>query len=168
MKDQKENKETVDKKEILDYSKYTFEDNQTIEMSSYIMNVVRDFVQEVLDEDGVGIYSPITPKFDMVNRKTGLPHTGKRLTKEKLKDYDKVFSLNKTVNSEPDIQLLRLGIKALGVINFLNSVHKENIDSGRGILISELNNKIAELKKEVSDLKKPNEDVSDPKVILES
>lgn len=128
----------VEEQEPLNYKEYTFRPNQTLEVQAPILSIARQFAEEVLSKEGVGTERLTAPRFEWLHKETGVP-AKPNMSKEKLeKNYQKVFSFDKTIKAEGAEYIKELGKKALSFINLLNSVHKDNIDSGKGVLISEL------------------------------
>jgi hypothetical protein len=126
-----------------DYTQFTFKPNEQLEVAAPILGILRQFAEEVLNKEGVGVFRATSPRFEYLHKEKGTPaKTG--MAKAKLeKDYSKVFSLEKTIAANTDEFLLDLGKRALSVINLLNSVHKDNVDSGKAILRSELEAEMA-------------------------
>ena len=156
-------KESNKEQEPIKYHEYAFESNKSLEVSAFIIDKFRDFVQEVLDTEGVGIQNFFNSKFDLINKETGVPHTGKKIPAEKMDNFEKIFNFNRTLQSPPDTRLLHLGMRALAMTNLLNQTHKHNVDIGNGILKSELENK------NTVDTQEGNQtQETAPKVILES
>ena len=126
-----------------DYTQYTFKPNEQLEVAAPILGILRQFAEEVLNKEGVGIFRATSPRFEYVHNETGIPAKS-GTSKAKLdKEYSKVFSLEKTIAANTDEFLLDLGKRALSVINLLNSVHKDNVDSGKAVLRSELEAEMA-------------------------
>lgn len=120
-----------------DYSKYTFRPNTDLTVSSTILDLLRKFTEEVLSKEGVGVLRGTEPQTTYFHIETGVPAKS-IANKKKKEEWVESFDWPKTQKAKPTELLLDLGMKSLAVLELLNSILKENVDDGKGVLKTEL------------------------------
>jgi hypothetical protein len=136
-------KETTKKQEeTKDYSQYTFRPNADLTVSATVLNIVRQFCEEIISKENIGVIRMTRPRYQYLNNKTGQP-SKKGTKQDKLeKDYTYTYNHAATMQAQPEEHLLEMGKKSLALIEVLNSVHRDNVDLGNGILKATLEKEI--------------------------
>lgn len=119
-----------------DYSNHAFRKDTKLEVTPMFLESVYKYLERVLSEDGVGTYTLTEPRFEYVDPETS--KVVKKVTKANQDKVRKIFSLEKTMAVEPTQHLTKIGIQTLALLEAVNMVRLENMESGKGVPVEEL------------------------------
>ena len=146
-----ENAKTTEKREIKDYTKYSFGPGDILQVEPQVLDMVRNFVNEVLTAEGVGISRVTTPRYTFMHNETGLPAKSGTKKEELDRSYTRTYDHAKTMSAAVEELILPLGKKSLAILEILNFTHKQNLDNGVGDTIENIKARMAAEEKASQD-----------------
>lgn len=141
------------KREIKDYSKYTFREDEVLEVEPMFLENIHKMLDLIINKEGVGSHYLTAPRFDNVNRETS--KVVKKVTKANSDKVDSIFSVPKTIQAEAVQHLTPLGKQALAMMMMVQDVRIDNLDKGKGDLIETIRKEMEEHELVMEEL--PNE-----------
>lgn len=128
----------------IDYSKYSFRHEEDLSVKAGALSQIYAVLNELVEKEGVGFTMSTDARYEYVHKETSelaKPNTKKETLD---KDYRKVFSMDRTMESSPTIQVTETGKKIFSLMRIIDAVRIENLDSGKGTLISTLKQEMEE------------------------
>lgn len=132
-----------------DYSKYAFRVDEKLEAPAMFFDSVYGLLNTIINSDRVGHQLLTEPRFDYVDQETSKVVKKTKKNEHKVK---KVFSLEKTLKSQPVQHLTELGKQALALMATVDQLRVENIDNGKGDLRSNIEKEINDRKSNLNSV----------------